>query len=215
MRTATCITAMLLLGVATLPAQEKDPDRGVAGGGDLPAGWSLRTDKGTHEDQVKFVAMGQGYHITLGPRTILYREADAASGSYTVTASFTQTEGPRHAEAYGLILGGSNLQDDDQRYSYFLIRGNGQFLVKNRDGSNTSPVSGPWTTHAAIQPQDETGKCSNTLSVEVGDSQVRFLVNGEEVYAGSIDQFQTEGIAGIRVNHNLDLHIDGFAVEPS
>ncbi|MCH8278708.1 MAG: U32 family peptidase [Proteobacteria bacterium] len=53
----------------------------------------------------------------------------------------------------------------------------------NRDGSNTSPVSGPWTTHAAIQPQDETGKCSNTLSVEVGDSQVRFLVNGETGYA--------------------------------
>jgi hypothetical protein len=51
--------------------------------------------------------------------------------------------------------------------------------------------------------------------VEVGESQVRFLVNGEEVYAGSIDQFQTEGIAGIRVNHNLDLHIGGFAVEPS
>jgi hypothetical protein len=145
----------------------------------------------------------------------LYREADAAHGAYTVTATFSQTEGPRHSEAYGLILGGSNLQDDDQRYSYFLIRGNGQFLVKNRNGSNTSSVGGSWTTHSAIQAQDATGKCSNTLLVEVGESQVRFLVNGEEVYAGPIDQFQTEGIAGIRVNHNLDLHIGGFAVEPS
>jgi hypothetical protein len=206
---------MLLLGVATLPAQENDPDRGVAGGGDLPAGWSLRTDKGTQADQVKFVAMGQGYHITLGPRTILYREADAAHAAYTVTATFSQTEGPRHAEAYGLILGGSNLQQDDQRYSYFLIRGNGQFLIKNRSGSNTSSVSGSWTTHSAIQAQDATGKCTNTLLVEVGESQVRFLINGEEVYSGAIDQFETDGIAGIRVNHNLDLHIDGFAVEPS
>ena len=65
MKTITCIAATLLLGVATLPAQEKDPDDGVAGGGTLPAGWAIRTDKGTNQDQVKFVAMGQGYHVTL------------------------------------------------------------------------------------------------------------------------------------------------------
>ncbi len=76
MRTATCIAAITLLGVTTLPAQEHDPDQGVAGGGTLPAGWAIRTDKGTNQDQVKFVAMGQGYHVTLGPRTIFYREAD-------------------------------------------------------------------------------------------------------------------------------------------
>lgn len=215
MRTATCIATMVLLGVATLPAQENDPDRGVAGGGNLPAGWEVRTDKGTNMDQVKFVAMGQGYHVTLGPRTILYREADAADGNYTVSATFIQTEAPRHPEAYGLIFGGSNLQQDDQRYNYFLIRGNGQFLVKKRSGSETASMSGPWTTHSAIQAQDDTGKCTNTLSVEVGEGQVRFLINGEEVYAASIDQFQTNGIAGMRVNHNLDLHIAGFAVEPS
>lgn len=215
MKTVTCIAAMMLLGVATLPAQENDPDQGVAGGGTLPAGWAIRTDKGTNQDQVKFVAMGQGYHVTLGPRTIFYREADAAQGAYTVNVTFTQTQAPRHAEAYGLILGGSHLQQDDQRYSYFLIRGNGQFLVKNRNGSETSSVSGSWTSHSAIQAQDASGKCTNTLSVVVGKSQVRFFINGEEVYAGPIDQFQTEGIAGMRVNHNLDLHIDGFAVERS
>ena len=215
MRTTACIAAALLLGAATLPAQENDPDRGVAGGGNLPAGWSVRTDKGTGADQIKFVAMGQGYHLTLGPRTILYREADSVDGSYTVTATFIQMEGPRHAEAYGLILGGSDLQQDDQQYSYFLIRGNGQFLVKNRSGSETSSVSGPWTTHSAIKAQDGAGKSTNTLSVEVAQSQVRFLVNGEEVYTGPIDQFQTEGIAGMRANHNLDLHIDGFSVERS
>jgi len=31
MRTATCIAAITLLGVTTLPAQEHDPDQGVAG----------------------------------------------------------------------------------------------------------------------------------------------------------------------------------------
>jgi hypothetical protein len=215
MRTVTCIAATLLLGVATLPAQENDPDRGVSGGGNLPTGWEARTDKGTNTDQVKLVTMGEGYHVTLGPRTILYREADAAHGVYTVTVTFTKAQAQRHAEAYGLIIGGSNLQGDDQQYSYFLIRGAGQFLVKNRNGSETSSVSGSWTAHPAIQAEDPAGNCSNTLSVEVGESQVRFLVNGAEVYAGPIDQFSTEGIPGMRVNHNLDLHIDGFAVERS
>jgi len=213
MRTITCITATLLLGVTALTAQENDPDRGVAGGGNLPAGWEARTDKGTNIDQVKLVAMGEGYHVTLGPRAILYREADAAHGTYTVTVTFTKAQVQRHAEAYGLIIGGSNLQDDDQQYSYFLIRGAGQFLVKNRNGSKTSSVNGSWTAHSAIQAEDAAGNCTNTLSVEVGESQVRFLVNGEVVYTESIDQFQTEGIPGIRVNHNLDLHIAGFAVE--
>jgi hypothetical protein len=215
MKTAACIAATMLLGVATLPAQDHDPDQGVAGAGTLPAGWSIRTDKGTKQDQVKFVAMGQGYHVTLGPRTIFYRESDAVVGAYSVNVTYTQTQAPRHAEAYGLILGGSNLQQDDQRYSYFLIRGNGQFLVKNRNGSETSSVSGPWTSHPAIQAQDASGKSSNTLSVVVEKSQVRFMINGQEVFAGPVDQFQTEGIVGMRVNHNLDLHVEGFAVERS
>jgi hypothetical protein len=29
------------------------------------------------------------------------------------------------------------------------------------------------------------------------------------------DHAGSTGIAGIRVNHNLDVHIDGFAVTPS
>ena len=40
--------------------------------------------------------------------------------------------------AYGLFIGGENLEGDDQRYSYFIIRENNQFLVKQRDGGETS-----------------------------------------------------------------------------
>jgi hypothetical protein len=47
-------------------------------------------------------------------------------------------------------------------------------------------------------------------------------VNGTEVHKiarsvldGGNDHAGTTGIAGIRVNHNLDVHIDGFAVTPA
>lgn len=213
MRTQTRVLALLFFAASTLNAQEADPDQRVSGGGDLPAGWAVRTDRGTNLDQVKFVSMGGGYHVTLGPRTIFYRPTEAVEGSYRVSATMVQTKAPSHAEAYGLFIGGSDLQGDGQEYSYFLIRGDGKFLIKNREGAGTSSISGSWTSHSGIRAQDADGKSANTLTVEVGDGQVRFLVNDEEVYAGSADQFRTSGIAGLRVNHNLDIHIDGFTVE--
>ena len=212
MRTLPSIAVATFLGIGTLTAQEADPDKAVSGGGNLPAGWEARTDNGNSTENVKFVAMGGGYHVTLGPRTIFYRPADATQGNYIVTATFTQTKAPAHAEAFGLIIGGSDLQGDSQRYSYFLIRGNGQYLVKNRNGSETTSVSGSWTSNDAIQAQDADGKCTNTLTVLVSADQVRFLINDQEVFAASPDMFQTDGIPGIRVNHNLDMHIGNFAV---
>ena len=49
-------------------------------------------------------------------------------------------------------------------------------------GSET-PIVVDWTAQAAINPLDAEGRATNTLAVEVGSDQVRFLVNGEEVSA--------------------------------
>jgi hypothetical protein len=37
-------------------------------------------------------------------------------------------------------------------------------------------------------------------------------VNGKEVYAADPRLIDAKGIAGLRVNHNLDVHIEKFAV---
>jgi hypothetical protein len=37
-------------------------------------------------------------------------------------------------------------------------------------------------------------------------------VNGEPVYTLDAKATSTDGAVGLRVNHNLDLHIDGFDV---
>jgi hypothetical protein len=213
MRSITCLLAAATALPVAVAAQNADPDNAVSGGGSVPDGWEVRTDRGTNADQVSFTAMGGGYHVTLGPRTIFYRPSDTQQGSYRVTATLIQTKAPQHPEAFGLFIGGSDLQGDGQSYSYFLIRGTGQFLVKNREGQGTSSVSGGWADHDAIVAQDADGKATNTLSVEVGSDVVTFLINGEEVYSAPASQFRTEGIAGLRANHNLDLHIDGFTVE--
>jgi hypothetical protein len=43
-------------------------------------------------------------------------------------------------------------------------------------------------------------------------SKFRFLVNGQEVYATDGKSLSAEGEVGVRVNHNLDVHIEGFDV---
>ena len=42
---------------------------------------------------------------------------------------------------------------------------------------------------------------------------VRFLVNGTEVTSVDAAKVDTAGTPGLRVNHNLNLHVEGFAVK--
>jgi hypothetical protein len=209
-RTLLAMAAVLLV-VPAAAAQNHDPDHAVKSGA-FPPGWSGRTDRGQPLDNVSFRAMGPGLHVTLGPASILYRDADNATGTYEVSATITQTKAPTHPEAYGLFIGGKDLQGDGQAYTYFLIRGNGEFLVKRRTGTQTADVA-PWTANAAVKSPDEAGKATNTLTIAVGPDRVRFLVNGTEVHSAPRGAVDAEGIAGLRVNHNLDLHVDGFGVK--
>ena len=132
-----------------------------------------------------------------------------AKGTYSISASFTQAEPSNHPNAYGLFFGGADLAGPNQRYSYFVIRQNGQFLIKQRMGSNTSDVVS-WSAHEAINELGAQGWSTNTLAVEVGDTQVRFLVNGTEVSTQPRSAVDTDGITGLRVTHFLNVHIDNL-----
>src|SRR4029077_577259 len=108
---------------AAQQAKDNDPTHKVAGGISV-AGWMGRLDpqaerRGMKLDDAKFAAMGSGYHVTSGPAAIYWNPKDAAKGSYTVSASFTQTKAPMHPEAYGLSIGGTHLSDTTQSYVYF------------------------------------------------------------------------------------------------
>ena len=210
------ILAIAAVGVSVMPllAQHpSDPDKKVAGGGTLPSGWKGRLDSGDKSlAGVKAMQMSGGVHFTTGPAGIYYRPADKATGAYETHATFTQNVPAAHPEAYGLIIGGSDLDGTGQKYTYFLVRQDGKFMIKRRAGEATPTVT-DWTDSAAIKKPDASGKSVNTLAIEVGRDKVRFLVNGTEVSTTDAAKVDTAGVAGLRINHNLNVHVERFAVK--
>jgi hypothetical protein len=205
--------AFLAVTVTVAQGQRNsDPDRTVAGTS-LPSGWMVRLDSGaTKPDGVSVMPMGTGLHFKSGPAGIYYRPTDTRSGSYEVHGTFNQVEPSSHPEAYGLFIGGSNLAGPNQKYTYFLVRQDGMFLIKRRDGAQTPNVVN-WTANAAVKKTDASTKGANTLSIAVAADKVRFLVNGTEVNAAPAAQVDTSGIAGLRINHNLNVHVENFGVK--
>jgi len=216
---AMVATASPLMAQAAQQAKDNDPTHKVAGGISA-AGWQGRLDpqaerRGMKLDEAKFVAMGSGYHVTSGPAAIYWNPKDAAKGNFTVSASFTQTKAPMHPEAYGLFVGGQNLTDSSQSYLYFETRGDGKYLVNHRAGNEVHKIV-DWTDTDATNKADANGKATNELAIRVSADSVDFLANGKLVKALSkaeMHNFVSDGQTGIRVNHNLDVHVDKFQVK--
>lgn len=194
-------------------AMQADPDK-MAGGGLKVPGWTARFDRAEAKPaQVSFTRMGAGYHVTAGPAAIYYPAKSTASGDYTVRASFTQMKAPMHPEAYGLFAGGQSLQGAAPSYVYFIVRGDGKYTVKHRANATEVHTLVDWTASDAVKSAGADGKATNALQIRVVADSVHFVANGTQVAAVPRQQFGTlAGVAGFRVNHNLDVHVDGFAV---
>jgi hypothetical protein len=215
---STSITPLLASLLIAVPvAAQSDSghaDHAVTGGGNLPAGWSARPDEEGDLKSIKFVTMEPGYHLTLGPATILYREVDRTDGPFHTLATFHQMKKLEHAEGYGLLFGGQALTGKDQRYTYFLVRDDGTYLIKRREGEKTTQITKGWTAHPAVKKSDAQGKTSNLLEIDAKQNprRVDFKVNEKTVYTAEAKNLDLKGIVGLRANHNLDIHIEGFAV---
>lgn len=187
----------------------------LEGGGVLPGGWRHRFDlPGMNLEHVRMMQHGESLHITSGPPGIYYDPSATASGEYVVKASFTQRAKGEHREGYGPFVGGAALDSEGQQYLYFLLRQDGRFLIKERTGAKTRGVM-DWTPHKAIKLFPQDGPMTNELAIAVSSDSVRFLINGAEVAKTPRAKMNTDGIIGVRVNHQLDILVDNLTIVPA
>ena len=207
--------AVTTLAVAAFPAAAQDDDAPAL---EFPAGWEIRFDReGANRDDLYLVAMPPGIHVTTGPATIAWHPDSVATGDFRIESETFLFDPEGRREAFGFFIGGSDLQGPDQRYTYFLLREGGEFLVKTRSGSETSVVQ-DWTAHPAIvsfaTKPEGAGTAKNVLGLEVTGGELRFSVNGEQVWSGPRERLATEGVFGLRINHGLNLHVTTIMAHP-
>jgi hypothetical protein len=169
--------------------------------------------RGNPADGVQLRVDGDSLEVETGPHTIVWEErGEELAPPYTLRARLLKHSGRLH-EGVGILFGGTGLEgpESGQVYSYFLVRGDGSFLVKRRQG-DAAPVVRDWTTHPAIRRDGDDGGRPNELEVRVGEAEVLFLVNGAEVARVPASELSVRGRAGLRVSHDVQLAVSGFRV---
>jgi len=181
-----------------------------------PKGWMVRADRSTSASDpdgagaIKFVTMGTGFHATNPQAAVYWNPANTATGNYTVKGTFTLVKPSGHTNYYGLVFGGSDLDGAKQSYTYFLVAQDGSWLVKQRNGDAATDVL-PKKPSDAVKKPGADGKSTNALEVRVGADKIDYVVNGTVVGSSPKSAAKTDGVYGIRVNHLLEVHIDGLS----
>lgn len=217
----------ILCAVISLPANAQNrPNPAVLQGENLqvPENWIVRLDHKNPEVQIGsnpdssdiyFVNMTPGWHITTGPAAIFYHPENRAEGNYSLsTVMYYFNPGKRNREAYGLFFGGRNLEDANQQYIYFLIRNTGEYLIKKRNGEETSVIQN-WTASDAVVKYENTDEPSvkNELSVQIEGDKMSFTINGKKVSEIEKTDLQTDGLYGLRINHSINVHVADLKLE--
>ncbi len=220
MRQSRCAIAVALIClVGPLLACSQEADRKVQGGGISAPGWQGKADRRGSTSDSKFTAEGNALHIVTGPASVYWNPADSATSDYTVKATFRepkQTYG--HPHPFGLFIGGSKLDTDQPSLLYCVAYRNGTYLVRMFSGGRVLTLADEESNPAvkSAGPDQEVVQ-EITWSVKGGRAECR--INGAVVAGydrsqivgpGKLDS--TDGVAGIRVAHNVDITVTGFGI---
>jgi hypothetical protein len=184
-----------------------------------PKGWTVRVDRSTNASDpddtpnLKVTTVGTGFQVTGGPAGTFWNPANATAGNFTARATFKLMKPSGHLNYYGLIFGGEDLGGANQAYIYFLVGQNGTFIVRHRAGEQVHDVQAR-TANASIAQPGADGSSTNTLEVRVAGDTITYSVNGTVVHKTPKSGFtaKTDGLVGVRINHQLDVTVDGFTV---
>ena len=203
---AFCATAVILLvAVSCGGGPPGTSTREVPGAGKFIEGWSARLDQPSASlEQVRFEEVEGCFEVSVGPNLILWHPADTAEGVYRLAGDVTHLNSHEHPHGAGIFFGGQDLEQSTQRYTYFLIRGDGRYLIKTRNGAETEEIAG-WTENSAVVGENRKGVAPNSIAVEVGADETKFLANGKLLRAVPNGELHLAGHYGFRMVHDLDM----------
>lgn len=227
-RASIPLAAAVALGLAVGTAQAQDASRTVADGGIAVDGWTGRIDareaeQGQVLENARLAMEGDALHVTTGPAVSYWNPANTASGSYTVSATFTEPEYMslnNHPHPYGIFIGGNDLDSAQQSYLYCAAYGNGNFIVRGF-GPEPFQLNGPrGGSHDAVNRAAGQGQpVTQEIAINVNPDNVECAINGtvvgtyprsEVVQSGRLQS--TDGVYGIRFGHNTEVVVNDLGV---
>ena len=230
MRSKGSIIVAALTLVSSVSAAQ-DATRKVEGGGIHVQGWAGVADstgdsRGTTINDGKFIKMGDGFHITTGPAAAYFNTANKASGNYAVKAKFGEAKYMginNHPHPYGVFIGGNDLGTAAQSYLYCAAYGDGRFIVRGfAPGTprGTFQMNGRGEANAAVnKAAGKDQPVSQEIVLQVVGDDVQCAINGTVVASykkadvlGAGKLKSLDGVYGIRVGHNADVHVSEFGV---
>ena len=207
---------MLLVSIAGCAEKDTAPTEQPVTESATPRGsYTFRLDSERSDPSQFQVSEADGsVRILTGPAGIAFRPGEQVlRGDFRVEATFVQYGAPvGYREAYGIFIGGRDLESPDQEYTYLLVRPTGDYLIKRRV-ADVLETFVDWTAHEAVgRVAAEGDEPENTLSVEVVRGETRFRINGTVVHTMASSETRPYGVAGLRVNHRLDLRVTGWSL---
>jgi len=220
--------ALFVAHVHAAPQAMQDTSRKVPGGGITAPGWQGKVDaaeasKGGKIEDSKVVMAGAELKFNNGPAAIYWNPANKGAGSYTVSATFTEPKymsSNDHPHPYGLFIGGNKLDTDQGTFLYCTPYGNGTYIVR---GMGPAPFrvtpGGRGVANEAVKKAEPGGSVTQevawVVTPEKADCKINGVVVGSYPKADLVGPGKLEsldGIAGIRVAHNVDVNVTGFKV---
>ena len=128
-----------------------------------------------------------------------------------VSGAFSQLDPSDFPEEFGLFIAGADLDKDTQRYTCFMVRQDAKFSIQKRTGDTFKSVVAWRPVPAMKEPKGV--KTTNTLIIRALGDTVRFLIDDKEVAKLTREQVGGDGIAGLRINHNLHVQVSKFEVK--
>ena len=219
---AACVAAAM--AITYVQAQQQDADRKVAGGGVTVKGWQGKEDAGNKQGLTvtdsKFAPEGSGFRLTTGPAALYWNPANTGKGDYSVKATFTEAKQTySHPHPFGVFIGGAGLDSATPQALYCAAYRNGNFIVRGFSGGKRFDVVAKPTPNAAVKTAAAEAEVVQEVSWNVKGDKLECVVNGSAVWSGTKADVtgdgkltSTDGITGIRVSHNSDAVVTGFAV---